>query len=516
MDRLSRPTLRPLVLPAIAIVVLVVAAIGVGPGRLGQPVTPGADDHARGGPAAKATPSASAVVEADEGEENPNEEAEEQAEGTEKRLEALEEAIAAGTFGQTAPAAATPARGWVGETPYGTTADDWEPAIAADPSAPYVYALVTRYGTAKPCPGNCPSPYIALRISSDGGATWGADKPLCACKGGGQFDPIIEVVPSNGNVYSVFMIGFNVWFIKSTNHGATWSAPVKTWGNVSWNDKPVVAMSDDGADVYVSFNGPTGGDPYAVVSHDSGATWTQTKLVNSREYFFAFDADVASDGTVYFSESALDYGSAGKGSAVQGTIKHHVFVSRDKGASWEDHIVATVLPGLVCVAEGCSPDFYVGHTALSVDTAGAAVLLYDAATTAGGRQTIEARRSTDGGQTWSGPVTLSKVGEESTAPAVESWAPGDVRAWWYQTNGGNVDAWNIWYRRSSDGGATWSTAVKISDATSGADYKTAAGFNEVYGDYGEIAINSAGKSIAIWGEGFSYTGPGGVWFNREQ
>jgi hypothetical protein len=275
-------------------------------------------------------------------------------------------------------------------------------------------------------------------------------------------------------------------------------------------------MSDDGADVYVSFNGPTGGDPYAVVSHDSGATWTQTKLVNSREYFFAFDADVASDGTVYFSESALDYGSAGKGSAVQGTIKHHVFVSRDKGASWEDHIVATVLPGLVCVAEGCSPDFYVGHTALSVDTAGAAVLLYDAATTAGGRQTIEARRSTDGGQTWSGPVTLSKVGEESTAPAVESRAPGDVRAWWYQTNGGNVDAWNIWYRRSSDGGATWSTAVKISDATSGADYKTAAGFNEVYGDYGEIAINSAGKSIAIWGEGFSYTGPGGVWFNREQ
>jgi len=57
--------------------------------------------------------------------------------------------------------------------------------------------------------------------------------------------------------------------------------------------------------------------------------------------------------------------------------------------------------------------------------------------------------------------------------------------------------------------------VKLSDATSGAAYKTAAGFLEVYGDYGELAITNTGKSIGIWGEGISYTGPGGVWFNRE-
>jgi hypothetical protein len=43
----------------------------------------------------------------------------------------------------------------------------------------------------------------------------------------------------------------------------------------------------------------------------------------------------------------------------------------------------------------------------------------------------------------------------------------------------------------------------------------AAGFAEVYGDYGEIAITSAGKSIAAWGEGTSYDGPGGVWVNRQ-
>jgi hypothetical protein len=84
-----------------------------------------------------------------------------------------------------------------------------------------------------------------------------------------------------------------------------------------------------------------------------------------------------------------------------------------------------------------------------------------------------------------------------------------------QTTGSDVDAWNVYYRRSTDGGATWSAAVDISDASSGAPYKSAAGFLEVYGDYGEMAITSAGKSIAVWGEGTSYTGPGGVWFNRE-
>jgi hypothetical protein len=57
--------------------------------------------------------------------------------------------------------------------------------------------------------------------------------------------------------------------------------------------------------------------------------------------------------------------------------------------------------------------------------------------------------------------------------------------------------------------------VNISDAGGGAAYKTAAGFGEVYGDYGEIAITNTGKTIAIWGEGASYTGPGGCWFNRQ-
>ena len=85
---------------------------------------------------------------------------------------------------------------------------------------------------------------------------------------------------------------------------------------------------------------------------------------------------------------------------------------------------------------------------------------------------------------------------------MESGASGDVRIAWMQTSGGgNVDAWNTIYRRSSDGGATWSAPVRISDATSGAPYKTAAGYAEVYGDYGEMGITNTGKTIADMGRG---------------
>ena len=448
-----------------------------------------------------------------------NPEAEEQAEIAEERHEAFEEAEREGKVGQqrpTAGAAAAAATGWAGERPIDPIADDWEPAIAADPSAPFVYTLVTRYA-GKPCGGNCPSPYMALNVSSDGGATWNAGGPLCACKGSGQFDPIIEVVPGTGAVYAAYMNGYNVVFTKSTNHGATWSAPVKTYGNVSWNDKPTLAVSDNGLDVYISFNGPTGGDPWMAQSHDAGATWTQTKLVDSSRYYFDFDSDVAADGTVYFAQTAILYGGGGnKGTTPSGQIEEHVFISRDRGATWENRTIASVSPGVACVAEGCTPDFYVGHIALSADAAGNLVALYDGAATAGGPQTTQSKTSTDGGRTWSAATILSTVGENSVAPAVESRGSGDVRAWYYQTSGGgNADAWNVWYRTSTNGGATWTAPVKISDAGGGAAYKTAAGFAEVYGDYGEIAITNSGKTIAIWGEGLSYTGPGGVWLNRQ-
>src|SRR5207244_1417709 len=99
-------------------------------------------------------------------------------------------------------AVAAPPTGWAGEFLVGAAADDdWEPSIAADPAAPYVYVMYNRYGGAKAC-AHCPSPAMLVQTSSDAGATWGSPHFICTCSGvPAQYDPVLRVT-STGTVYA--------------------------------------------------------------------------------------------------------------------------------------------------------------------------------------------------------------------------------------------------------------------------------------------------------------------------
>jgi hypothetical protein len=439
---------------------------------------------------------------------------------TAERLDALTQAKAAGKFGSGAAKTTKPATGWVGSRVL-SAYDDWEPAVATDPGGSYEYLLTTRYGVDAPgCASKCPSPFIALTSSADGGSTWDTQRALCLCLGSkGQFDPIIEVVPNTGVVYASFMNGdrhdgFSTVFTKSIDHGRTWSPPVHVYGNVSWTDKDELATSASGKDVYVSFNGPQGGDLYVAQSHDYGATWRQQQLSDGKRYYYAYDARVLGDGTVVFSESSLQY--SGK-TALVGDVWHHAVISRDNGATWTDTVVAKVPLAEFCIADGCKPDFYEGQTSVVSDKPGHLVFAYEGPVTDGGPQRVYIATSADNGRTWSAGTPVSVAGENATGPRLASYG-GDVRMWYMQTaNGDDPDAWNVWYRTSTDGGQTWTAPLKLDDAPPGAaGYVNASGFDEVYGDYGEIGVTNTGKTLATWGEGFSYTGPGGTWFNLQR
>ena len=470
---------------------------------------------------AESAPEAEGEVEAEGegGERAGYQEALEEAEVTAERLEALEAAKAAGTFGGAVAATTSPAPGWVGSKVL-SSFDDWEPAVATDPKAPYVYLLTTRYGT-RECGSHCPTPFIPITISSDGGKTWSTQVPICEClRSKAQYDPTIEVVPNTGAVYSAFLNwdrhnGFSTVFTKSTDHGKTWTEPVHVYGNVSWTDKPEITMSASGKDVYVSWNGPQGGDLYVGQSHDYGKTWTQQKLSDDKRYYYAYDARVLGDGSIVFSESSIVYSGL---TNVSGEVWHHAVISRDKGQTWENVIVAKVPQGEFCIADGCGPDFYAGQTSVVSDAPGHLVFGYEGPIVEGAPQRIYVKSSSDGGRTWGAATALSVAGENATGPRLASSGGGNVRIWYMQTAGGdNPDAWNVWYRSSTNGGASWSAPVKISDAPAGAAaYVNSLGFDEIYGDYGEIAITSAGRTIATWGEGLSWTGPGGTWFNIQR
>jgi BNR repeat-like domain len=446
-----------------------------------------------------------------------NDEAMEEAELTEKRLEAFKSALERGVVGAGHTIRNDPARGWFGERLLNANTDDWEPAVAADPKAPYVYMLTTRFGEPRICHQHCPTPFLALTVSSNGGKTWGPQEPVCVCWGADAlYDPTIEVVPNTGVVYSVFLNidpagGWSTAFVKSRDHGRTWTKPVPVQGQVAWTDKPEITSSANGRDVYVSWNGPRGGDLYVGISHDFGRTWSQVKLSDSKRYFYAYDGTVLPDGTVVFSESSLAY--TGSDQSVRGRIWHYAVISRDRGHTWHQVVIDKVAEGVSCVAAGCSDDFYLGQTSVASDSNGQLVFAYEGARSAGGPQRVYVRTSDDQGRTWSGPIALSVMGENATQPRVDFAGPGQARIWYMQTSGGgDPNAWRVEFRSSPDAGRTWSPAVRLSDATSGPGYVTAKGFKEIYGDYGEIAVTNRGKVIAVWGEGFSYIGPGGTWF----
>lgn len=407
------------------------------------------------------------------------------------------------------PSKSALAPGFDSERVWGTW-NDWEPAIAADPVAPYVYQMTTRYNGTAPCKG-CRGPWIVFRRSADGGATWGPDKYLTARKGAFN-DPEVEVA-EDGTIYAAYLDGYNpgVSFIKSTNRGDTWSAPIALTQGASppaWSDKPILAVSADGQDVYVGLNSS---DSYIVASHDRGASFGNPVKTNSDgRYWFHTGGAVAPDGTAYF--GAVDYSQDYTGDSHVNVLR-----SDDGGQSWTTTRLdsSAQMPGCAWAA-GCYLGFLGPSAALAVDAAGRVMVAYHAGDSPGAAQRMYVRTSTDG-TSWSARTEVGSGagGVNHAFPALAAGpVAGDFRLAFQDDRNGSQTAWNTWYRRTSNGGASWSAALRISDKGSGASYKAAAGYRFPYGDYFEIAVDSSGMAHALWGEGASYDGPGGTWYTR--
>ena len=406
------------------------------------------------------------------------------------------------------------ATGWEGERIWHRSANDWEPALAADPSSRYVYQVTTRYG--RRCDG-CPSPWIVFRSSADGGTTWSRDRPLCRCSTGWpQYDPQIEVA-SDGTVHAVWVEGLSkrLAFTSSIDHGQTWSKPRALEGHLGFADKPVLALSRDGSDVYVAFNA---GHSYVVASHDGGRTFSRPIRTNDgNRYYTAGGGYVAPDGTVLFAQASYHPSSqkVDHDPPRPRPVLIEVATSRDGGRTWSHDTVESFAAWEACSSRSCPEMFYGPQATVAGDARGRVVLVSNGALRSGGDQRVFVRRSPDAGRTWSRRRGVSPADSVGAFPAVAGTGHGDFRLWFMDDRNG-ADSWNVWYRRSTDGGRSWGRPHRISDAISGTAYKSSAGFREPYGDYGDVAILSSGAAIAVWGEGDSFAGPGGSWYNRER
>jgi hypothetical protein len=385
---------------------------------------------------------------------------------------------------------------WQGESIISSpvTGDGWEPAVAADPSSPYVYAAWMQYSG--------PGVSISLRTSADGGSTWGSAKALCASCGKGQYD-ITLATSSSGAVYATYMQGNHISFTRSTDHAATWSAPLKISAG-TWADKPWMTTGANGQDIYVMW--ASHGNVDVTSSHDAGLSFsTPVQITNeSGIYYYPNGGTVLPNGTAVI--VASEYPEKGNNTKLTGPINIVAFRSTNGGGSWQRTVVDTLNTGATYATSSV--------TTVASDTSGTLLLLYSGSTSVGANGRVYVRRSTDSGATWSGPVemTTSAGGADATQVAAAGKAAGQFVITWMDKRGGG---WNVWERQSADGGVSWSADAKVSDATSGAPYKTTAGFGTPYGDYDTVAINSAGKAVAVMGEGDSGQLHGDIWANRQ-
>jgi len=462
----------------------------------------GQSDRPEAGPVDSVSPRAPA--------EGLGEEFAEQAEQEQSRQVALAQARRQGTLGLIEPLQLKPAPGWRGERLWHPRADDWEPAVAGHPGSARVYMLTTRYGGKPACERSCPEPAIRLRASRDGGVHWGPDRYLCRCRGSKhQYDPEIEM-SADGSLYAAWLDGFTpgVTFARSDDGGRTWTKPVAVDKRLAWSDKPIVAISDDGEDVYIAFNGPTRGDAYVAVSHDRGDHFGPPVPAETNDrYHFAGGGVVAPDGTVAFGQTSYNQEST-RGVRVLATT------SIDGGRHWRNVQVDRMAKQPNCVSKGCPKDFYGPQAAMAGDSSGKLLILYNGATRRNGNQRVYARHSSDGGLSWSERTRVSPTHANAAFPAAIGANADDFRVWYMDDRRASDDRWNVWYRRSTDGGTHWSKSLRISDASRGTFYVRTRGFLEPYGDYGELAIIGRDQTFAVWGEGVSYAGPGGTWYNR--
>ena len=154
--------------------------------------------------------------------------------------------------------------------------------------------------------------------------------------------------------------------------------------------------------------------------------------------------------------------------AVSGSYVHVAWYSYQDGNS-EEYYIRSTNGGIAWGPVTRLTNDPAGSAHCSIAASGLNVHLvwYD---TRDGNPEIYYKRSVDGGETWSSNLRLSNTAGKSYMPGV-AVSGSVVHVTWYDTTAGN---WEIYYKRSIDGGLTWGSDTRLTNNSAVSTYPTLA------------------------------------------
>jgi len=276
---------------------------------------------------------------------------------------------------------------------------------------------------------------IFFRKSADGGATWQAATQLTNC----AEDCFLPAIAASGqNIYVVWVRNragnYEIYLMKSADGGATWQTAKRLTNTAGSSNYPCIALSD--THVYVAWNDDTPGvnEIYFKRSIDGGATWQKAKRLTYTTGDSEQPAMAISGSNVYlvWHDNATDQ------------FEVYFRKSPDGGATWQ-------AAKNVSMNTGDSQ-----RPGLAVSNANIYLVWQDDTT---GNYKIYFRKSADGGASWQATRFLTSTTMTSENPEI-AVSGTKVYAVWADAAPGNYE---IYLRRSPDGGATWQAAQRLTN-----------------------------------------------------
>jgi hypothetical protein len=261
--------------------------------------------------------------------------------------------------------------------------------------------------------------------------------------------------------------GFHeIYYKNSTDGGSTWTPAKRLTWTAGHSEGPVLAIDSNDVIhvIWSDFTATSNYEIYYKRSADGGATWSYSKRLTWTPLSSGLPAIAIDPGdTIHIVWTDI----------VQGHDEIYYKNSSDGGATWTAAKRLTWTSSYALFPDVATDSDKNIH-----------VVWYHASQSSGGSPEIYYRKSADRGATWSAVKRLTWTSGYSFNPVIAIDSNKNIHVVWYDKTPGMPE---IYYKKSSDGGTTWTAAKRLT-------------WTPGWSEYPAIAIDSKNIIHVVWND----------------